>query len=162
MEYNLLKTIEPNQNVLVPKETMPRLTPYPANNCVNPGLGQIARVYSFYVPLYTRPSIHSISKNEPNVEAMFQEGKGEESQSDEEIPTTSALSQNDDKDINPIDFNERKRKLMGIGVHESFLHPKFIKTDKIVFSKELRKTESKPKVTQVTKPKEIKHKFQFE
>jgi hypothetical protein len=71
MEYRLLKTIESSQLTLLPKETLPRLTPYPANNCVNPGLGQIARLYSFYVPLYSRSkSSFNFKKHEPNVEPV--------------------------------------------------------------------------------------------
>jgi len=173
MEYRLLKSIEPSQGILIPKETLPRLTPYPANNCVNPGLGLIARLYSFYVPLYSNPNLHSISKHEADVEPMNteplnQEGKGEDLALD--IKTNAPQLQNDNeaKDegyLNPIDFNEKKRKLMGSAIHESFLHPKIIKTDKIVFSKQ--KPVNNPTLeTKSDKSalsfKPIKHKFQFQ
>ena len=54
MEYNLLKTIEPSiGDIVCPNEIYPRLSPYPAMDFVNPGLGQISRLYSFYVPLHS-------------------------------------------------------------------------------------------------------------
>jgi hypothetical protein len=162
MEYKLLKTIESNQaNLLIPKQTMPRLTAYPLNNCVNPGLGQIARLYSFYVPLYSNPNLHSISKSEPNVEALHQEGKG--SDLEQESQPMSQISENDDN-LNPIDYNEKKRKLMGAAIQDSFLHPKIIKTDKIVFVKDKKQSNSTPisLSSGESVPKKIKHKFQFE
>ncbi len=54
---------------------------------------------------------------------------------------------------------------MGSAIHESFLHPKIIKTDKIVFSKQ--KPVNNPTLeTKSDKSalsfKPIKHKFQFQ
>lgn len=84
MEYKLLKTIEPNLSLTVPNEMMPRLSAYPANDFVNPGLGQISRLYSFYVPLHAR-SLHSETKTEPNVSAVTQQGGGNfETEGDEQ------------------------------------------------------------------------------
>jgi hypothetical protein len=170
MEYRLLKSIEPSQGILIPKETLPRLTPYPANNCVNPGLGQIARLYSFYVPLYSNPNLHSISKHEAdvepmNVEPLNQEGKGEDSTLDNTPQLQNDNELKDESNLNPIDFNEKKRKLMGTAVHESFLHPKIIKTDKILFTKQklVNKGSSGTKSDKsVLSFKPIKHKFQFQ
>lgn len=65
MEYNLLKTIEPNLSPIVSSSTYPRLTPYPAIDFVNPGLGQIGRLYSFYVPVHSAKSLHNIEKKVP-------------------------------------------------------------------------------------------------
>jgi hypothetical protein len=173
MEYRLLKSIEP-QGVLMPKEKLPRLTAYPANNCVNPGLGQIARLYSFYVPMYSNPSLHSISKSEanvePNVELFDQEGKGENSTDTSNNEQVESQINNAnfraDSDLNPSDFNERKRKMLGSAVQESFLHPKIIKTDKIVFSNQRIVNKVNSNQTQVHKSvdtsKPIKHKFQFQ
>jgi hypothetical protein len=168
MEYKLLKTIQSAQGgLLVPKETMPRLTAYPANNCVNPGLGQIARLYSFYVPLYSRSNLHTISKIEPNVDALLQEGKGDESEQKIAESVNDVLD-TDDNNLNPIEYNDRKRKLMGDAVQESFLHPKLIKTDKIVFSKAKPQSKTQPVKSSIflntnqLPPKQIKHKFQFE
>jgi len=169
MEYRLLKTIESSQLTLLPKETLPRLTSYPANNCVNPGLGQIARLYSFYVPLYSNHSLHSISKKEPNVEPVDeQEGAGnidmDITKPDLETEQKPKENNVDEFDLNPIEFNEKKRKLLGAAVHESFIHPKLIKTNKISFSKQNVTNEKQVDVrkTSVNEKNPVKHKFQFE
>jgi hypothetical protein len=172
MEYRLLKTIESSQFSLLPKETLPRLSAYPANNCVNPGLGQIARLYSFYVPLYSNRSLHSISKNEPNVEpnveAIDQEGTGNDldvgETKTEQLNKEEKSDENlDDIDLNPIEFNERKRKLLGPAVHESFIHPKLIKTNKIIFPQTNKSNQKNTtKEIPVSETKHVKHKFQFQ
>ncbi len=166
MEFRLLKTIEATQRTLLPKETLPRLTAYPANNCVNPGLGQIARLYSFYVPLYSNRNLHSISKNAPDVDAVDQEGSGIDPQ--EEQKNDDQFSTDNDIHLNPVAFNEKKRKLLGSAVQESFLHPKVIKTNKIIFSKDKNekvaddsKTKQSKTMQSKNPPKLIKHKFQF-
>jgi hypothetical protein len=166
MEYQLLKTIEHSQSVIIPKETLPRLTPFPANNCINPGLGQIARLYSFYVPMYSRPNLHSVSKNIPNVEPIEQEGKGETETdiepSSENDTVTESINSDNEGDLNPIEYNERKRKLMGSAVQDTFLHPKMIKTNTIVLSKTTVKNEKKTKLLKDASEKHVpKHKFQF-
>ena len=61
MEYKLLKTIEQPIAMMMPNETLPRLTPYPAYDFVNPGLGQISRLYTFYVPLHRHHSNNTLS-----------------------------------------------------------------------------------------------------
>ena len=39
MEYSLLKTIENSVGgILIPKEQLPRLTPFPATDFINPGV----------------------------------------------------------------------------------------------------------------------------
>jgi len=166
MEYRLLKTIESSQPLLLPKETMPRLTPYPANNCVNPGLGQIARLYSFYVPLYSKSHLHEIHKNKPNVEeahlSLNQEGKGQEEKIQTALETPeNSETKNEDDELNPIEFNERKRKQLGSAIQESFLHPKVIKTDTILLQKPKKQTKSVSENQDNNKLKPLKHKFQF-
>ena len=156
MEYNLLKTIERPMALLMPTETLPRLTPYPATDFVNPGLGQISRLYSFYVPLYTQKNIHAIEKKVENVDNL--EGNGQAS---------TVTEVENELEANPIEFNDNKRKRLGSPVHESFLHPKMIKTDHI-YLKQLPKTEVKKiEKTKTAEPKvyheskTVKHKFQF-
>ena len=68
MEYNLLKTIEGNFSKTLVSSTYPQLTPYPATDFVNPGLGQISRLYSFYVPLYSHKDLFSVTKKVNNLE----------------------------------------------------------------------------------------------
>ena len=63
------------------------------------------------------------------------------------------------QDLNPFDFNESKRKRLGSAIQDSFLHPKLIKTNKIIFQKT-----SEPKKMiggAQTQSKKVKHKFQF-
>ena len=75
MEYNLLKTIEANLGTTIQTASYPRLTPYPATDFVNPGVGQIGRLYSFYVPLHSHNNLHTISKK-VNLDNL--EGSGNE------------------------------------------------------------------------------------
>ena len=55
---------------------------------------------------------------------------------DEKTRITEA--QNDESnqlEQDPIEFNAEKRKRLGAAIQESFLHPKLIKTDKIMLTK---------------------------
>ena len=63
----------------------------------------------------------------------------------------------------PEAYNEKKRKILGDEIFDSFMHPKQIKTGKIVLKPETS-NESKPKsfskiVEQKTERKSVKHKF---
>jgi hypothetical protein len=62
---------------------------------------------------------------------------------------------------NPEEDNSKKRKLLGDGVFESFMHPKQFKTGKIVLNSETKK-EPKQKESfskTLTAKKQTKHKF---
>ena len=85
MEYSLLKTIEVNLGSPVPTSSYPKLTPYPATDFVNPGLGQIGRLYSFYVPLYSHSNLHSVSKKVNLDELQGSGNEPEESVQDTKI-----------------------------------------------------------------------------
>jgi hypothetical protein len=162
MEYNLLKTIERPMALLMPQETLPRLTPFPATDFVNPGLGQISRLYSFYVPLYTQKNIHTIEKQIEVQDNTNLEGSGENSNFNEEKKNEETFSENAPHS-NPIEFNDNKRKRMGSPIHESFLHPKFIKTDRILMKPVHEKTTKNEKHSDlsINESKKVKHKFQF-
>lgn len=146
MEYNLLKTIEPNLGLLMCPSRNPHLTPYPAIDYVNPGLAQSVRLYSFYVPLYSQPSPIQIEKKEDN--AITQEGGSKHSESNE----------SSDLDVDPVEFNLRKRKLLGDGIQSSFMHPK-IMTDTIEL--EPQSKVKKKEIKTIQKSQNMKHKFQF-
>ena len=153
MEYNLLKTIENGIGApFMPKERFPKLSSYPANDFVNPGVGQITRLYSFYVPLYSNRNLHELEKKN-SLENL--EGSGDIEETDSNI-----LGEQLNKD--PVEFNLEKRKRMGSPVQESFLHPKLIKTDKIFFKthKNTNSSERKPKLD-VFQKLNVKHKFKF-
>ena len=159
MEYNLLKTIESNIGQFVPNESYPRLSAYPANDFVNPGLGQICRLHEFYVPLYAQPNLHAKQKKEPleNLEGSGIEENKAETESVNEIENENITDQ---MKQDPIEFNLEKRKRLGSAIHESFLHPKLIKTDTLSLKKSKSEKLTKPKAT--ISPKEpIKHKFKF-
>ena len=163
MEYNLLKTIESPLSSAVTNQIIPRLSPYPATDYVNPGLGQISRLYNFYVPLPANYNLHHIKKKVANVnvsENLEGFGKVESDKTNDE-----QFSQDED----PIEFNEIKRKRLGEPIQDSFLHPKLIKTNKITFESEPSKPKklsekSKSTLTK-TEPmkveKVVKHKFQL-
>ena len=122
------------------------------------------------MPLHSQPDIHTKAKKDSQQNQSLQEG-GSENKTDQSIEKNEEITHilkksrpifNDD---NPLQFNERKRKIMGEDVHDSFLHPSFVKTSKISFTpqKSVKKlpNDSVKKVEQSPKTKEIKHKFQF-
>ena len=76
MDYNLQKWIEPS--FLVPQNN--QITPYPSTDFVNPGIGCVARLYSFYEPMHSQSNTHTIEKK-PDP-ALLQEGTGEESENE--------------------------------------------------------------------------------
>ncbi len=172
MEYNLLKTIEPNLGLQMCPIRNPHLTPYPAIDYVNPGLGNAARLYSFYVPLYTNQSPFNISKKEDNsisqerdltAEAISQEGgsmDAEQSTND----NNSFTEKMSDSFVDPVEFNNRKRKIMGDAIQSSFMHPKVL-TGKLNFEpvSKVKKRDISVKVeNKIGKGQSVKHKFKFD
>jgi hypothetical protein len=155
MEYNLLKTIENGIGApFIPREQFPNLSSYPATDFVNPGIGQISRLYSFYVPLYSNRNLHQLQKKN-SLENLEGSGVAEESQSN-----TEQTEQEEELNKDPLEFNLEKRKRMGSPVQESFLHPKLIKTDKIIFKTPKKSEKKDTKVIKDIKS-DVKHKFKF-
>ena len=166
MEYNLLKTIESSFGAnFVPNEKYPRLSSFPAADFVNPGLGQICRLHSFYVPLYTTKNLHEKQKINTleNLEGSGSIDTIDTSEKSEPSKESSELS-NSNTDLDPNEFNFEKRKRLGPAIQESFLHPKLIKTDKIFFKKDVKSEPiRKPKESMQNKVvKTVKHKFKFD
>jgi hypothetical protein len=159
MEYNLQKTIECNLRMF-PQSTYPRLSAYPSNNFVQPGLGNISKLDSFYVPLHSHSFKHEIKKNSEKTSESEQLGGGE----NEELLDASSISDSDEESI-VQKLNERKRKMLGVGVFDSFMHPKPFKTKKIVLKKNSEskkfKTEKIGNGSKVQEQKSTNHKFQF-
>ena len=124
--------------------------------------------------MHSLKDVHTRTKKDPN-EVNLQQGSGEAKTDDNKNETTEELKgshtfedllqqskpllNNDD----PITFNERKRKEMDKDIHESFLHPSFVKTSKISVPRLIKKNNpmgsNKEKKTEKTKV--IKHKFKF-
>ena len=169
MEYNLLKTIESSVGTnFIPTEKYPRLSPYPASDFVNPGLGQICRLHSFYVPLYTNKSLHEKQKTN-TLENLEGSGSIEKANESTETPESTETVESKDLtnsanstsgEIDPNEFNFEKRKRLGPAIQESFLHPKLIKTDKILFKAPL-KSERKFKPKATNQNTTVKHKFKL-
>ena len=121
--------------------------------------------------MHTQPEIHTKAKKDSLNDENIQEG-GSDNKHDEPIEETQDInhllkqSQPLFNEDNPVQYNERKRKLMGDDIHDSFLHPTFVKTSKISFqsTKSAKKitNNSSPKTTITPKIKEIKHKFKFD
>ena len=155
MEYNLLKTIENGIGCpFIPNESYPRLSPFPSTDFVNPGLGQIARLHDFYVPLYSNRHLHEIKKK---VSLDNLEGSGALENVNDTIDETSEEQMKED----PEKFNLEKRKRLGPEIQESFLHPKLIKTDTIVLKKPDKSETKKTKVVNNYPTVGLKHKFKL-
>jgi hypothetical protein len=182
MEYNLIKTIQPNlHHLIISTHTYPRLTPYPACNFVNPGMGNIAKLYSFYVPLFNDTFPHLIQKksnleDEVTKDKSDQIGGGNEKFANEEkLKPEPSQDETENDDSNPIEFNDSKRAKLGDVVQNAFLHPKFVTKTLELPTKEHQKKNSSPqesnsyiastksgngvKKRKHTEP--VDHKFQF-
>ena len=164
MEYNLLKTIEGGIGCpFIPNESYPRLSPFPSTDFVNPGLGQIARLHDFYVPLYSNRHLHEIKKK---VSLDNLEGSGAVENENDSMNETETETDDQMKE-DPEKFNLENGKRLGPEIQDSFLHPKLIKTNKIVFETATKAKQSKslPKDAKLNMSnsfvKSPKHKFQF-
>jgi hypothetical protein len=74
MEFNLQKTIENSFMNPLLGHSGQRLTSTPAIDFVNPGIGAEINMFSFYVPIHSTKSLHSIQKVSDQKEE--QEGSG--------------------------------------------------------------------------------------
>ena len=162
MEYNLLKTIENGIGCpFIPNESFPRLSPFPATDFVNPGLGQISRLHDFYVPLYSNHNLHEIRKKASldNLEGSGVSENDATDSNDQITPNKDNLIDQIKQD--PVEFNLEKRKRLGSAIQESFLHPKLIKTDTLILKRPM-KSDTKKQTTKNELPKSIvKHKFKL-
>ena len=131
------------------------------------------------MPLHSQQDLHTKTKNYENeIETNVQEGKGnndtrddinnqsieKEPSPDQNINTLLSETKLINDNVNPIEFNERKRKLLGAEIHNSFMNPSFVKTSKLVLIKDKKKTNTElPNVseTKKSKNKDIKHNFKF-
>jgi hypothetical protein len=158
MDYSLLKEIEPNLGPF-PGYGL-RLSSTPSKDYINPGVGQISRIYSLYVPLHLNNSPHVIEKVN---DVMTQDGEGGDSEGGD-FTNEESTSDNLDSETNEEHvLNEKKRKLMDAGISDSFLHPKRIKIGEILLPKTVKSEKNTKKLS--TKPNEIQskitHKFKI-
>ena len=162
MEFKLLKFIQHPDfyNRLQNGSTHPHLSSFPSSSFTNPGLAPV-RLYSFYTPLYSQPDVFTIKKKSL-LEENDQVGGGDslelnnEEESSNEGPTTNntdllqqlktskLLSNSED----PENFNEKKRKMIANNnIHNSFLHPKFVKTNSISVNDGSKNINKRAKIT---------------
>ena len=77
------------------------------------------------------------------------------------LPIFFSSGESEEKDFdkiseNPLEFNAKKRKALGDGIQESFLHPKPFKTEKMTLTNPKRMKEEKKPIKDIKMPK---HKF---
>jgi hypothetical protein len=139
MEYNLLKTIEKPLTYFRPNEAALQSS-FPSQDFVNPGVGNIIKSFSVFVPLHTHDYLHLSQKSNEADQLGFgsplssSDGPAQAVASSQ-IPVKYAASPSTLVDtVSDIpeeirSTNERKRKLVGEDIFEQFMHPK-IKTSK--------------------------------
>ncbi len=129
MDYRFLKNLTPNVGYLFPRNLI-TLSSTPAKDIVSPGVGQIFRSPSIYVPVFGLKSTHLIQK-------VSQNGGSNEINSNQakenEITKKTALNAEINKPITKRKFTE--------GIEESFQHP-LIKTDTLILPKKSKKDNS--------------------
>lgn len=167
MDYSLLKTITPSLPYLKPDFPFIHLTATPGRDLINPGIGQITRLYSFYVPLtglsnpYEITKIDNKSSNELNINN--QEGFGEENVDNVDKTdngSSTSVEQLDENNIASTSYDEKKpvtissSKNLDKGVIASFQHPK-IKVGKVV----IKQQKESNKIQNAKNSKVLKHKF---
>jgi hypothetical protein len=181
MDYNFQKAL----NALNPtyaNYAVPKLTSTPARIRSNPGIGNIVRLYSLYVPIHTNKNIvHEIKKQIEPINDEEQIGKGQNNSESHEQEVASSekqevgpsANQTDSTDssfdssiIKKDDNKDDSIRGLSAGVAFAFKHPA-ITTDKLVFVRSKKKPEKKNSESEVPakKPKlsdtQLKHKFQF-
>jgi len=116
------------------------------------GVGGSTKVFDFYVPLHSANVLEVKKQIEPQQTAVEQIGTGD----------------NEDTVNNETNSEETLNKSiiskMDANIYNSFQHPKFVKTEKIVFDRK-RKLPNEAQEIQSKLPKQdgkpISHKFQF-
>jgi len=151
------------------------LSSFPARDYVNPGLSNHCRIYTNYVPTYYNNNsstfVKKTEKSEPAQDetigggASLPENSAQEKDSSVEQPSKPTS----EKDILTKELNKDLIKKMDKEVASSFMHPKFVKTGKIVFNQKRQSAEKRlenvkrPKFegTSLKSSSVPKHKFQF-
>jgi hypothetical protein len=64
-----------------------------------------------------------------------------------------------EKDENPMEFNEKKRQKLGSGIQESFLHPKAFKIEKMTLPKKTEQPKKQTKQPVKKEAKTLQHRF---
>lgn len=173
MEYSLLKQLEPNIGHLFPNSTHPQLSAYPALDYVNPGIGQLARIHNFIVPLHAQDNLHLIEKqiteqsNIKDLAESLNEQIGSGIESETKLKSEEQIIE-EQKSTDPETLNAKKRHLMGESIYSSFMHPKKLKVTEINLDAKTQQKKEKigngllqKSTPSHSKIKNVKHKFSF-
>jgi hypothetical protein len=183
MEYNLLKTIEKPLSYFRPNEAILQ-SPFQSRDFVNPGVGNVIKSFSIFVPLHTYDYLHRLQKTNEDDQLGFgsplssSDGSAQSvafsripekytaSPSTPLIPADTKLTISSISDI-PDEIrstNDKKRKLVGEDIFEQFMHPK-IKTSKLETENKVKVAPAAallaPKVLPKKRSPEHKHKFKL-
>lgn len=156
MEYRLALSMDcaQNEGLFFSPISYVNLTNTPCNDFVNPGLGQITRLFDLYVPLHSMKSPTLIEKQNNEMKPDHdQKGAGENVVDEEKNTDSVAAEKNEPSTSSTVIENPTLKRKLEPGLQESFQHPK-VKIGKLSITSNQRK----PKST-VTKEHKFVHKF---
>lgn len=153
------------------------ISPFPYHrNFITPGIGQIVRWNSPYVPIYSHSDYSNIQKkisiDNGDANKVIQQGSGEGEilpiENEKETPLSeneTNLDDNNESEMDIAKYNSKKRKLLNNDtLFNSFQHPILIKTGKISLVKSEKQKKNDLKISkkeEKPKTKEVQHKFKF-
>lgn len=140
MDIRFLKNYTPNVGYLFPRNFI-TFSSTPAKDIVSPGIGQIFKPPSIFIPVYGLKSTHLIEKINQNGGSF-----ANDSSNVEQSETSPQNSQETNFDVEMK--SKLKRKTMSEPVQESFNHP-VIKTATLNLPKRQKNTNSSFKFTVV-------------
>lgn len=161
MEWSIAKQIDSFVHNSTSQKNHLNFTTTPAKTFTNPGVGGSINIYRYYVPIYSKNPLQVQKQVEPEkLQVVQQSGTGVEDKVDD---TTSVDIESDQE----IPSNPQAAK-MNPKIYNSFQHPSFVKTDKILFDLKRKGNEVKTKQSKKLKIEDgggnsaqQKHKFQF-
>lgn len=151
MEYRLALTMD-SQNDFLGVYPYINLIDNPSCDYVNPGIGQISRLYDLYIPIHTESpfTIAKIDNNEEQAGNGLSEDSENKRESIEQSDNSDVVKSNESNVSKIVEAkNENLKRKLDMGIFDSFQHPK-IKVGKITLP-------SKPNKNQSQKAKS--HKF---
>jgi hypothetical protein len=75
------------------------------------------------------------------------------------LPIFFSVENENESNENPMEYNEKKRKLLGSGIHDSFLHPKPFKIEKLTLPKKMEAKKQTKQLEALKGSKITKHRF---
>lgn len=156
MDFNLLKTITPLPFRNKPHQRGFILPKYPHIDYVNPGVGGVAKIFDFYVPIYAKSLPYAIEKKDENDYESVQNAEAQKGKGNSDDINDIEMSENDlNKKEVEKEIVQKSNKRLHDGVLEAFMHPK-IKTAKIILPSKTNVQETHKKNINKS-PKVLKH-----